>query len=188
MAEKKEKISPYLFWIDLEMTGLNVDQDQIIEIASVITDNNLEIIAEGPSLAIFQPEELMLALMDDWNKNAHSRSGLIDLVKKSQISVAQAAEQTLQFAQRYCAPQSTPICGNSVYVDRAFMRKHMPSLESYFNYRIIDVSSIKEVARRWYPNNPLIDFKKPENHRAFEDTLWAIDELKHYRTHFFTQD
>jgi oligoribonuclease len=184
MAEKKEKISDHLFWLDLEMTGLNPEHDAIIEMASVITNNNLEVIAEGPHFIIHQPEEI-LALMDAWCVNAHSKSGLTEKVRISTTTVAQAQQQTLEFLRQYCQPQTVPLCGNSVYQDRTFLRKYMPELETFLHYRIIDTSSIKEVVRRWYPKSAHTKFVKKENHRALEDVYASIEELKHYKKYFF---
>lgn len=186
MASKKEQPSPYLFWLDLEMTGLRPDVDGILEIASVITDNNLEFVAEGPSFVIHQSEEV-LNLMDAWCVNAHGKSGLTEKVRASTITIAQAQEQTLEFLRQYSQPNSVPLCGNSIYQDRAFLRAHMPELEAFCHYRIIDVSSIKEVVRRWYPKSPYTKFIKVENHRALEDVYASIEELKHYRKHFFIE-
>jgi len=137
------RLSPMLFWIDLEMTGLDANRDIIIEIASMATDNELNIIAEGPSLVIKQPDERLEA-MDEWNKTQHGASGLIEAVKKSTISLESACVQTLAFAQSTCDRGITPVCGNSVYQDRNFLRVHMPELDAYFSYRIIDVSTVKE--------------------------------------------
>lgn len=181
---KKEKTSPYLFWLDLEMTGLRPNVDKILEIASVITTNELEIVAEGPTFAIYQPEEI-LGLMDEWCTNTHTKSGLVEKVRTSTVTVAHAEEKTLEFMAEYCQAQSTPLCGNTVYQDRAFLRNYMPTLEAFLHYRIVDVSSVKEVVRRWYPHSPFIHFKKAENHRALEDVYASIEELKHYRDHFF---
>lgn len=173
-----------LFWIDLEMTGLDPDRDVILEAASVVTSNNLEIIARGPNIVIHQPDAV-LETMDPWVRDCHRKSGLVHAVKTSSISLTDALEQTLAFARTYCAPQKVPLCGNSVYKDRAFLQRAMPELEAYFHYRLVDVSSIKELVRRWYPNDPKAFFEKPEKHRAFDDISASIDELKHYRTHFF---
>ncbi len=172
-----------LFWIDLEMTGLNLAQDAIIEVASVVTNDTLDVIAEGPSLVIHQPE-FVLEKMDAWNKNQHSSSGLLDRVRSSHITLAEAYELTLDFARR-CCKKNVPVCGNSVYQDRAFLKRFMPELDQYFNYRIIDVTTIKEVVRRWYTGDPNALFEKKSNHRALEDVYASIEELKHYRAYFF---
>lgn len=174
----------YLFWLDLEMTGLEPEKDVILEIASVITDNQLDFVAEGPSLVIHQPTDILEA-MDDWNQKHHRASGLYDEVQTSKTTLQDAYSQTLSFAQKYCKPHTVPLCGNSVYNDRAFLRRFMPELDRIFHYRLIDVSTVKELARRWYPENPHIYFKKDSNHRALQDVYHSIEELKHYRKYFF---
>lgn len=176
-----------LVWLDLEMTGLNSDVDVILEIATIITDNQLNIIAEGPALIIHQSQSA-LDLMDDWVRNQHNKTGLIDAVQKSSMTVAVAQEETLDFIKQHCPPRDAVLCGNSVWQDRAFLRKSMPRIVEYMHYRIIDVSSIKELAVRWYPNSPYIKFEKPDNHRALEDVRGSIKELAHYRKYFFIQD
>lgn len=172
-----------LVWIDLEMTGLDPDQNTILEIASIVTTNNLDIVAQGPSFVIHQ-DESALALMDDWNWKHHTASGLVDAVRSSTITLELAQEQTLAFLGEYAQKNLSPLCGNSVWQDRAFLRKHMPGVDDFLNYRIIDVSSIKEVIKRWYPQNPHANFVKVENHRAAEDILQSVEELAHYRTYF----
>lgn len=174
----------YLFWLDLEMTGLEYEKDVILEIASVITNNQLEVIAEGPSLVIHQPDS-MLETMDNWNQKHHRASGLYAEVQSSTVSLEQAYRQTLYFAEKYCKPHTVPVCGNSVYNDRAFLRRFMPELDRLFHYRLIDVSTVKELARRWYSDSPHIYFKKDSNHRAQQDVYASIEELKHYRKYFF---
>lgn len=175
----------FLIWIDLEMTGLNPEIDVILEIATIITDNNLNILDQGPSLIIHQPESA-LALMDQWVRNVHSKSGLTDAVQKSSVTLQDAEEQTLEFISQYCQPQTGTLAGNSVWQDRNFLIKYMPNLTNYLHYRLVDVSSIKEVVQRWYPGNPNAKFKKPDNHRALQDIQESIKELAHYRKHFFT--
>jgi oligoribonuclease len=179
-----DKFESPLVWIDLEMTGLNPEIDSILEIATVITDNNLNVIASGPSLVINQ-SDIVLAGMDDWNTEQHTKSGLMVEVRSSKISLEDAQAITLDFIKQHCSENRSPLCGNSVWQDRIFLRKYMPAIDSFLNYRIIDVSSIKEVIRRWYPNNPAHKFYKPDNHRACEDIEYSIAELKHYREHFF---
>lgn len=176
--------SNYLIWLDLEMTGLDPVRDAILEIATVITDNNLQIIAEGPSFVIHQPQET-LSLMDAWNVKQHTESGLVDKVRQSTTTIAEAEQQTLQFLKQWCLAQTSPLCGNTVYQDRSFLRAYMPSLNNFFHYRLIDVSTIKELVQRWYPQHPQAFYLKKDVHRALEDVYAAIDELKHYRTNFF---
>lgn len=176
-----------LVWIDLEMTGLNPDIDVILEIATIITDNSLTILAEGPSIVIHQSESA-LSLMDSWVSTQHTKTGLVDAVHKSSISLAQAEEQTLTFLKQYCVPGTAVLAGNSVWQDRAFLRKWMPHMLDYLHYRLVDVSSIKEVVQRWYPNNPHVRFSKPDNHRALEDIRFSIKELHHYRSYFFNHE
>ncbi len=175
-----------LVWIDLEMTGLNPEHDTIIEIATVITNNNLDFVAEGPSLVI-HCNESYLAAMDEWNTRHHGKSGLIDKVVKSSISLEEAEEATLVFLEEFAHRGISPLCGNSVWQDRHFLRRHMPRIDKFLNYRIIDVSSVKEAIRRWYPTNKHTTFAKVENHRALEDIMQSIEELKHYRAFFFSE-
>lgn len=175
-----------LVWTDLEMTGLSPEKDAILEIATIITDNNLTIIAQGPDFVIHQADEI-LASMSEWVLKTHTKSGLLDKVRASSLSLAQAEAQTLEFIQQYCKEQTAPLCGNSIYMDRLFLRAYMPRLEQYLHYRLIDISSVKELIRRWYKKSPYKDFKKPENHRALEDIQQSIAELAHYRKHFFIE-
>jgi oligoribonuclease len=171
-----------LVWLDLEMTGLDPSKDHIIEIATVITNSDLEIIAEGPVMAITQPESL-LAGMDAWNTKQHTRSGLVARVKESRISELDAEEATLEFIMQYVPPNKSPLCGNSICQDRRFLWKYMPALEKYFHYRNLDVSTLKELAKRWAPE-VYKSFKKTAKHLALADIKESIDELKHYREHF----
>ena len=171
-----------LIWIDLEMTGLIPETDVIIEIATVVTDANLNIIDEGPSLAISQNSELLDG-MDEWNTNQHNRSGLVKRVKESTISVGDAENQTLDFVSKYVAPGVSPMCGNSICQDRRFLYNYMPNLEKFFHYRHIDVSTLKELAVRWKPEIVSSSFKK-SRHLALSDIYDSIDELKYYREHF----
>jgi oligoribonuclease len=174
----------YIVWIDLEMTGLDLATDVILEIATIITDNNLAIIARGPSLVIHQPDAV-LENMNSWCKEHHGKSGLTEAVKQSKMSLQEAEAQTLEFIKSYCKQATAPLAGNSVYQDRAFLVRYMPTLIDYLHYRIIDVSTVKELARRWYPNDPLVNFKKQETHRALTDIEESIKELDHYRQNFF---
>ena len=171
-----------LIWIDLEMTGLIPETDVIIEIATVVTDAKLNIIDEGPSLAISQNSELLDG-MDEWNTNQHNRSGLVKRVKESTISVVDAENQTLDFVSKYVDPGVSPMCGNSICQDRRFLYNYMPNLEKFFHYRHIDVSTLKELAVRWKPEIVSSSFKK-SRHLALSDIYDSIDELKYYREHF----
>ncbi|RFA28216.1 oligoribonuclease [Alkalilimnicola ehrlichii] len=171
-----------LIWIDLEMTGLDTDNDRIIEIATIVTDSNLEILAEGPVLAIYQPEEV-LAGMDEWNTNQHGKSGLTQRVRESEISEAEAEAQTLAFLRQYVPAKASPMCGNSICQDRRFLHRCMPELERYFHYRHLDVSTIKELAKRWAPD-VMKGFNKKGAHLALDDIKESIEELRHYREHF----
>ena len=172
-----------LIWIDLEMTGLDTQQDRIIEIATIVTDGELNILAEGPVLAIRQPDEVLSA-MDDWNTRQHGQSGLIDRVKASPLDEQDAERQTLEFLAKYVPKKASPMCGNSICQDRRFMARCMPDLEDYFHYRNLDVSSVKELALRWAPN-VVSGFQKNSSHLALDDTRDSIRELIHYREHFF---
>ena len=170
-----------LIWIDLEMTGLDTQQDQIIEIATVVTDSTLAILAQGPVIAIHQPDEIMNA-MDAWNTSHHGDSGLTSRVNQSTTSTADAERETLEFLRQYVAPGKSPMCGNSICQDRRFMARLMPELEAFFHYRNLDVSTLKELARLWKPE--LIGgFVKKGAHLALDDILESIEELKYYREH-----
>ena len=171
-----------LIWIDLEMTGLDTQNDVIIEIATIVTDSNLNELAEGPMLAIHQSEEIMGA-MDEWNTNQHGKSGLTERVKNSQLSVTEAEQQTLAFLNKYVPKSASPMCGNSICQDRRFMARLMPELEDYFHYRNLDVSSLKELAKRWAPDIAK-GVEKSGAHLALDDTRDSINELRHYREHF----
>ena len=173
-----------LVWIDLEMTGLNPDEDVILEIASIVTDSNLNVIEEGPALIMHQPEG-KLAAMNDWVQDAHTQSGLINAVRASSITVEQAEEQTLTFLRRHCQPEQALLCGNSIWQDRAFLRRYMPRIIDFLYYRMIDVTSVKEIVSRWYPDDPQAEFEKKDTHRALDDIRESIAELRHYRKYFF---
>ncbi|MFT3905318.1 MAG: oligoribonuclease [Steroidobacteraceae bacterium] len=173
----------HLIWIDLEMTGLSPEQDFIIEIATLVTDKDLNVIAEGPNLAVFQPEQ-NLARMDEWNQRTHGQSGLLQRVRASSIRAEQAEQQTLAFLAAQVPAGKSPMCGNSICQDRRFLARHMPQLERYFHYRNLDVSTVKELARRWAPQ-VLAGLTKQSAHVALADIHESIAELKHYRTHLF---
>ena len=177
--------SSTLIWIDLEMTGLLPDSDRIIEIATLITDVDLNILAEGPVLAVKQPDALLDG-MDEWNQTHHGKSGLIDRVKKSEISERDAELQTLEFLARYSEANSSPMCGNSICQDRRFLANYMPELEAWFHYRNLDVSTLKELARRWKPE-VLQSLTKQGTHQAMDDIKESVEELLHYRKHFIVE-
>ena len=170
-----------LIWIDLEMTGLFPDQDRIIEIAVVVTDPMLTVRVEGPVFAVHQSDAAMDA-MDAWNKGTHGRSGLTERVRTSQVDEAAAEAQVIAFLQRYVPKGKSPMCGNSICQDRRFLARTMPTLEAFFHYRNLDVSTLKELARRWKPA-AMEGFKKAQAHTALADIHESIDELIHYRTH-----
>ena len=177
------KNSQNLVWIDLEMTGLNTFKDRIIEIATIVTDKELNILEEGPVIAIQTPIEDIEA-MDEWNTNQHGRSGLIDSLRVTNITIEEAQKQTLEFLSLHTEKGRSPLCGNTISHDRRFLRRYMPEVDAYFHYRNVDVSSIKELIKRWSPE--LLDgFKKTGNHRAMGDVLESIEELKFYRDKFF---
>ncbi|HAL43915.1 MAG TPA: oligoribonuclease [Methylophilaceae bacterium] len=171
-----------LIWLDMEMSGLNTETDKVLEVATVVTDPNLNIIAEGPVIVIHQSDEILNA-MDAWNQSTHSKSGLIEKVKRSSFDEAYAEETTIEFLKKHIAPNKSPMCGNSICQDRRFMAKHMPSLENYFHYRNLDVSVFKELSRRWSPSL-YQGFKKSSKHEALSDIYESIEELKYYREHF----
>lgn len=171
-----------LVWIDCEMTGLDPEVDRLIEIAVVVTGPHLEPRVEGPVLVIHQ-SDTQLAMMDSWNKGTHGASGLIDKVKASKVSESQAEDIMIEFMQRYVPKNTSPLCGNSISQDRRFLVKYMPRLEKFFHYRNLDVSTVKELARRWRPD-VLSSLKKQQKHTALADVHESIDELEHYRRHF----
>ncbi len=171
-----------LLWIDLEMTGLNEDIHHIIEIASIITDKDLNVLAEGPNLAIYQPEEI-LDLMDDWCQTTHGNSGLTARIRASKVSVQDAMNATIEFAEKWIPAGKSPLCGNSIGTDRRFLKKYMTELDQFCHYRNIDVSSFKEVVKRWYPNAQ--SYEKQNTHLALDDIRESINELQFIREHYF---
>ena len=171
-----------LIWIDLEMTGLNPDIDVIIEIATVVTDKDLNILAQGPVLAVYQSDGI-LANMDEWNQKHHGASGLINRVKSSRINDIEAERLTIEFLKQWVPENTSPICGNSIGQDRRFLYRYMPKLENYFHYRNIDVSTLKELAARWAPEVKE-GFNKESTHQALDDIIESIEELRYYRENF----
>ncbi len=171
-----------LIWLDLEMTGLVPEDDRIIEIATLVTDSQLNVLGEGPVLAIYQSDET-LAKMDEWNQRTHGNSGLIDRVKSSKIDENQASEATIEFLRQFTDKNSSPMCGNSICQDRRFMARYMPELEAYFHYRNLDVSTLKELAKRWKPDI-LAGLTKQGTHQAMDDIKDSVEELRYYRQHF----
>ncbi|ENA33003.1 MULTISPECIES: oligoribonuclease [Pseudomonas] len=171
-----------LIWIDLEMTGLDPDNDVIIEMATIVTDSELNTLAEGPVIAIHQPDEILNG-MDEWNTRQHGQSGLTQRVRESTISMAEAERQTLAFLEQWVPARKSPICGNSICQDRRFLYRHMPQLEAYFHYRNLDVSTLKELAARWAPH-VRDGVKKTGSHLALDDIRDSIEELRYYRKHF----
>jgi oligoribonuclease len=172
-----------LIWVDLEMTGLDPDRDVVIEIATIVTDAHLNVIAEGPVLAIHQVDAV-LATMDEWNTRQHGQSGLTQRVRESRLDEEAVQDLTLEFLRRHVPPGKSPMCGNSICQDRRFMARRMPRLEAFFHYRNLDVSTVKELARRWRPD-VLATVTKQGNHLALDDIRDSIAELRHYREHFF---
>lgn len=178
----------FLLWIDLEMTGLNPEVDSILEIAAILTDIELNIIATMPSIIIRQDKKT-LQLMDDWNQKTHASSGLIEKVLGSKINEKEAEKKTIEFIKSTLSEKISNkilfLAGNSIYQDRNFLKKYMKKLDALVHYRVIDVSSVKELIRFWYPDNKNSDYKKKKIHRALEDVMESIEELKHYRKYFF---
>lgn len=184
--KNSSKNSLNLIWIDLEMTGLDTEQDVIIEIATVVTDKDLQVIAEGPVMAIHQPDHLLDG-MDEWNTRQHGKSGLTERVKNSDVTMADAEQATIAFLQQYIEAGKSPMCGNSICQDRRFLARQMPALEAFFHYRNLDVSSVKEIMRRWRPDL-LSGFIKNGSHLAMDDIKDSIAELSYYREVFFTME
>ncbi len=171
-----------LIWIDLEMTGLDPDKERIIEMAIIVTDDQLNQIAESPVIVVHQPDSILNA-MDEWNTRQHGGSGLVERVRGSEISEAQAEQQMLDFLKLYLKPGKSPMCGNSVHQDRRFLNRYMPELENFFHYRNLDVSTLKELVKRWRPEL-VAGLKKQGAHLALDDIRDSINELKYYREHF----
>ena len=171
-----------LVWMDLEMTGLDPERERIIEIATIVTDSDLQVVAEGPVLAIRQPESLLEA-MDDWNRSHHAASGLLARVRSNGVSEREAEAVTLAFLERHVEKKRSPLCGNTIWQDRRFLSRYMPALEDYLHYRMVDVSSIKELVQRWRPDL-MSGFSKKNEHTALADIRESIEELRYYREHF----
>ncbi|MDE0706293.1 MAG: oligoribonuclease [Candidatus Poseidoniales archaeon] len=171
-----------LVWMDLEMTGLEPEENTIIEIATIVTEGDLTVVAEGPAFAISQPES-ELAKMDDWNLTHHTENGLLDRVRNHGIPMAEAEALTIEFLREHCIEGISPLCGNTIGQDRRFLRRYMPELHDFFHYRSVDVTSIKQLVDRWYPDLPRAT--KPAGHRALDDIRGSIVELEHYREHIF---
>ena len=176
--------SPLIVWVDLEMTGLDPDAHRILEVATIVTDADLQVIAEGPEIVIHQPEEV-LAGMNEWSREHHAASGLLDRVRQSTVSEAEAEEMTAAFLRPHCEAGPPPLGGNSVHLDRAFIHTQMPKLAELLHYTVVDVSTIKELARRWYPDALASAPRKADTHRALVDIRESIAELAHYRAHVF---
>jgi len=172
-------------WLDLETTGLDVERRSIVEIATIVTDDNLAVVAEGPAIVIHQSEAVR-SEMDEWCAGQHRDSGLLESVRRSSISLADAEERTLAFLREHCPPRSCPLAGNSICFDRRFLIRHMPRLEAHLHYRNIDVSTVKELAHRWFPGT-LPPFEKRSLHRALPDILESIEELRFYRSVLFRE-
>ena len=172
-----------LVWMDMEMSGLDPKICGILEIATLVTDKDLNLIEQGPVFVIHQPDSL-LETMDTWNKEHHTKSGLLEAVRKSNLTVTEAEQRTLDFVSKHCHPKSSPLCGNTIYQDRRFLIEYMPKLEDFFHYRLIDVSTIKELVKRWFGPELQAPPKK-QNHKALEDIMETVEELKFYRKMVF---
>lgn len=180
------KNDTHLVWIDMEMSGLDPDKDRILEVALVVTDKDLNLVEEGPVLVVHQPDAVLDG-MDSWNKGTHGKSGLIDKVKASTLTEAAVEEAMIAFMKQHISARTSPMCGNSICQDRRFLARHLPQMEAYFHYRNLDVSTFKELAKRWKPQ--IMDgFKKANLHTALSDILESIEELKYYREHFIRLD
>ncbi len=181
MAETRGDL---LIWIDMEMSGLDPDRERILEVAALITDGDLFVIAEGPEIVVHQPDSILDA-MDDWNREHHGASGLVERVRASTVTEAEAEARLLELFSAHCEPGTTPLCGSSVHQDRRFLRRYMPKVDDFMHYRIVDVSTVKELCRRWYPK--LFDTRptKEGKHRALEDIRESVEELRWYRENAF---
>lgn len=185
MSARPDTIGTMLAWMDLEMTGLDSTNDVIVEIATLITDDELEIIAEGPDLVVHQPDE-ELAKMDEYVVEMHTKSGLLTAIKESTISLEDAGAQTMAFLQEHISePRTVPLCGNSIGMDRRFLSAYLPEIEEFLHYRCVDVSTIKELSRRWYPDALKGAPRKDTAHRALDDIVESLEELKYWRTTVF---
>ncbi len=171
-----------MVWMDLEMTGLDVEHESIIEIATVVTDGQLNVLAQGPNLAV-QVDEALIEGMDEWNTTHHHRSGLVDRIRTEGVPLAEAERKTLEFLKAWVEPNTAPLCGNSIWNDRQFLAKEMPELLDYLHYRMVDVSTVKELSRRWYTDVPR--YPKKGAHLALDDVLESIEELRYFREHVF---
>lgn len=175
-------MAAHLVWMDLEMTGLDPEKERIIEIATIVTDSHLEVVAEGPVLSVRQPESLLEA-MDDWNQSHHANSGLLERLRKEGVTEREAEAATLAFLEQHVDKKRSPLCGNTIWQDRRFLSRYMPTLEDYLHYRMVDVSSIKELVQRWRPDL-MAGFSKKNEHTALADVRESIAELRYYREHF----
>ena len=183
MKDAKQK-DDYLVWLDCEMTGLDPKTCTILEIGAIITDGELEVVAEGPSIAVHHSDRVLNG-MEAWSRFHHKKSGLTQACRDSKLSLKKAEQQVLQFVQKYCKKKTAPLCGNTIWQDRRFLVKYMPTLEQYLHYRTIDVSSIKELVKRWYPADHAMPREKRQTHRVTEDICESIEELRHYRKKVF---